>query len=403
MSPEIKNAPIGRLFILVILMFGSIGFVATDLYLPSLPSIVTGFSTTKAYVQLTLSFYLLFFGVSQFFYGPLSEKVGRKKVVLYGLSLTIVGSIVCIFSPNIGVLIVGRSIEGLGVGAGATMMRVILRDLYIGDELAKKGSYIATGTGVFMAGAPIIGGYIQDFFGWRFNFVFIVLYTLMGILIVSKFLPETIKELNPHAIKAKNMLNKYFLLIKSPIFMGYAGCGCLTFSGLAAYLAISPFLFQNVIGITPVQYGWLALFIATGLASGGLVNSLVIRYFGRHKLLKFGTLLQILAGIAMLVLGIFRFLNIWSVMIPMLTYMFAAGFVFTNAFAGAFHFFSKMAGFAGAIYGGLQILGGTVVTIIMAASHARNQIPLAITLLCIGIFSYFLQKLGHQFTLKKDV
>jgi len=204
MTPEIKNAPIGRFFILVILMLGSIGFVATDLYLPSLSSIVKDFSTTKAYVQLTLSFYLLFFGVSQFFYGPLSDKVGRKKIVLYGLSLTIVGSIVCVFSPNVGVLIVGRSIEGFGVGAGATMMRAILRDLYVGDELAKKGSYIATGTGVFMAGAPIIGGYIQDFFGWRFNFVFIVLYTLMGILIVSKFLPETIKELNPHAIKAKN-------------------------------------------------------------------------------------------------------------------------------------------------------------------------------------------------------
>lgn len=403
MSYEIKSISTGRFFIFAILILGSIGFVATDLYLPSLPSIMVGFSTTKGLVQLTLSFYLFSFAASQLFYGPFSEKVGRKRVVLYGLLLTMVGSIVCIFSPNIGILIVGRCIEGIGVGAGASVMRAILRDVYVGDELARKGSYIAVGVGIFMAIAPIIGGYIEDFFGWRFNFVFMVLYVFFGMLIVSIFLPETNRKLNPHAIKVKNMLNKYFFLIKSPIFMGYTGCGCLTFSGLAAYLAISPFLFQNVIGMTSVEYGWLAIFIAAGLASGGFMNNLMVRRFGRHKLLKFATLLQVLAGIAMLALGIFRVLNIWSIMIPMLVYMFAAGFVLTNAFAGAFHFFPKIAGFAGALYGGLQVLGGTIATIIMAASHAKNQIPLAVMLLCIGIFSYFLQKLGHQFTLQKDV
>jgi len=136
-----KNETSGSFCIFSVLLLGSIGFIATDLYLPSLPSIVHAFSTTKAYVQMTLSFYLFSFGISQIFYGPLSDKIGRKKVILIGFSITILGSLICLFSPAIEVLIAGRFIEGMGVGAGATIMRTILRDVYVGDELARKGSW----------------------------------------------------------------------------------------------------------------------------------------------------------------------------------------------------------------------------------------------------------------------
>lgn len=388
------------MFFLALLVLSSIGFIATDVYLPSLPSIVQELSATKGTVQLTLSFYLLSFGGSQIFFGPLSERIGRKKVTLLGLFFMLLGSAVCSLSPNISTLIVGRFMEGLGVGAASSVFRAILRDVYFGDTLSQRGSYISVWTAFCMSAAPLIGGYIQHYFGWRFNFVFMLLYTLFVIIMIVTFLPETHKKLDPNATKIFNLIHRYKTLLKSRVFIGYAACGTFTFGGLSAYLAVGPFLFQNVVGLTPIDFGWLAIFIAVGLALGALINNFSIPKFGRHKILRFGTFLQILSGIAMLIPALLERIDVFAIMLPMLLYMVGAGLVFSNAFAGAFHFFSKISGFTGALYGCLQILGGTLAAAIMAFLHAQNQIPLAVFLLLVGFFNFFFQRLGHSFTLK---
>lgn len=385
-----------------ILIIGSLGFVATNLYLPSLPSIVRALETSQSQVQLTLSFYLFSFGASQLIYGPLSDQVGRKQVVLSGILITVFGTLVCFFAPWIEVLVAGRFVEGVGVGACAVGTRAILRDVYSGDTLAQKGSYVAVGTGVFMALAPILGGYIQKGWGWRANFGFIALYSLLCMLIVFFLLYETHRERDSKALRISNMKKKYGLLFKSRIFMSYAACGALSFSGLAAYLAVSPFLFQNVLGISAITYGWLALFIAIGLAGGGFVNGWLIPRFGRQSLLRIAAWLQLITAAGMVMFGLLGWLSVLLVMVPMLIYMFGAGVIFANSFAGAFHFFSKIAGFAGAAYGCLQILGGTVASAILSGSHAQNQVPLGLYLSPSSLLTLYFQRMGHQFTLKMD-
>ena len=388
------------MFFLVLLLLSSIGFIATDIYLPSLPFIVRDFAITKTLVQLTLASYLLSFGLSQLYYGALSEKIGRKKTVGYGLFLMLIGSITCIFSPSITFLIIGRFIEGAGLGATASIFKAILRDVYKGDDLSQKGSYVAVCTAIGMSAAPAIGGYIQYYLDWRFNFVFISIYTVLLLILVYFFLGETHKAMNPKAIKWSNLIEKYMRLIRSPIFMGYTGCGTLTFGGLTAYLTVSPFLFQNVLGLTSVEYGWLAIFISIGLGFGGVANSFFVKKVGRHQLLKIGTLIQGIAGVLMLALSLIGKMNVTVIMVPMLIYMFGAGFVFTNAFAGAFHFFSSIAGYAGALYGTIQVFGGTVFAVIMSFVYSRTQIHLAIALIVVGALNFFLQKMGHKFTLE---
>lgn len=391
-----------KLLILAVLILGGAGPVATGLYLPSLPSILEDFETTQAIVQLTLSSYLISFGASQLFYGPLSDQIGRKRVVLFGLFLAILGCLVSIFSWNISVLVAGRFIQGLGFGSGMAVMRAILRDAYQGDRLAKNGSYVSVGSAVFMAAAPIVGGYIQSYISWQFDFVFIILYCLLALFVVIYFLPETNRDLNPKALCYETIRSNYRELFTSPVFMGYAACSSLTFSGLAAYLAVSPFLFQKVMGLSSVLYGWLAIFIAAGLASSALINSFLVRKVGRPALLRWGSYLEIFAALLMLIPVFFDLLTVWLVMIPMLIYMLGAGFVFSNSFAGAFHFYGSIAGFAGAAFGSLQVLGGAIASTIMMLLHANDQMPLALFLFISSALCFFFQKLGHRFSLRQD-
>lgn len=382
------------MFFLIVLLIAIIGPIATDLYLPSLPFIMKEFGATQNEVQLTLTSYLLSFALSQSYYGPLSEKIGRKKTILYGLILMLIGSIFCIFSKDIFSLTIGRFIEGMGVGSSAAVFRAILRDAYSGNDLSQRGSYISIGISFCIAAAPTLGGYIQSILGWRFNFIFIAIYTVLVFLFVLIFFQETNLLFNPKATRPKELIAKYRVLLKSPIFIGYVGCAMMSFAGIGAYLATSPFLFQVILNLSPIAYGWLAIFIAIGLFIGGVFNALFIKKLGKEKMLQLGVFLQTLSGIVMLLPALFGQISIFLIMIPMLLYMIGTAFVFANAFAGAFHFFAKVAGFAGALYGTFQTLGGTLSAGIMSSIYISDQIPLALSLTVVGALGFFLQKLA---------
>lgn len=332
---------------------------------------------------------------------PYQTGMDGEKSFCGGISFSLIGTLICAVSPDIPALIVGRFLQGLGLGVGPAVGRAVFRDVYSGDELAHYGSYIAVGSATVMAAAPTLGGYIQRYMGWRFSFVFLILFTLLILLMTYYWLNETHKELNPKATKIKTMMKNYIHLLTSPVFMGYTGCTFLAFAGFGAYLAISPFLFQNVIGLSPVEYGWLAFIIAIGLASGGYFNSLFVRKVGRHVMLRIGILLILLSGLVMLFLFI-GFINTFVVMFPMFLYIFGSAMVFTNAYAGAFYPFPKMAGSAGALYGSIQILGATIYTAIVAVIPEKNQIPLAIILLIVGIFAYLLQSIAYRSSKKLE-
>lgn len=386
-----------RSFFIAVLMLSSIGLVATDSYIPSLPFIQSELSTTKGLAKLTLSMYLLSFSTSQLYYGQLSDKIGRRKTALLGLTLSLFGSLVCVFSLNIYSLITGRFLQGLGLGAGATLARTIRRDVHSGNDLARFGSYIIIGTSILFAAAPAIGGYIQHYLGWRMNFLFILLYTLFGIYCVWAWLPETNKSLNPLATKLRVIIHNYLVLVKSPIYFGYCLCSSLAFAGLTAYFTSSPFLFETQLGLTPIEYGRLGLFIAGGLGAGGFFNKFNVKAHGRHTMLATGISVIFLSGILMYVLAYLNLIKVISIMIPMFFYSFGAALTFTNSVAGAFQRFPHIAGFAGAMFGSMQIFGGAFASGLMILIDEKNQIPLSLILIAIGIIAYIFQRRAIRF------
>jgi MFS transporter, DHA1 family, 2-module integral membrane pump EmrD len=389
-----------RTFFLTVLMLSSIGLVATDLHLPSLPFIERDLVTTKSMAKLSLALYLLSFSLSQLFYGPLSDRIGRRKTALLGLTLSLFGSLTCIFCWNISSLILGRFIQGLGLGVGSTSARSIRRDVHSGDDLAHFGSYIIIGTSILFAIAPALGGWIQHYMGWRITFLFMLIYTLFSMLCVWLWLPETHRALNLSATKYKSLIHHYSTLLTSPVFIGYSLCSSLAFGGLTAYLASSPFLFENILGLTSIEYGRLGLVIAAGLGLGGYFNKISIKSLGRDRMLLIGITLIFLSGLLMFFLALFSLINTFAIIVPMLTYSFGAGVTFTNAFAGAFHPFSKIAGFAGALFGCMQILGGAIASGLMTVINEKDQTPLSIILIVVGIAAYLCQRVAFRFSTK---
>jgi Bcr/CflA subfamily drug resistance transporter len=391
--PDVVAPPFRRFFPPV-LMMATIGFVATDIYLPSFPFIQNDFATSKGLIQFSLSIYLLSFSLSQLVYGPLSDRYGRIKIVKIGLLLSLLGTLLCICAFDISSLLVGRFVQGFGLGAGAVIARAIMRDAYAGTELARFGSFVVMGRSILMASAPFFGGYIQHYMGWRSNFIFVFLYTLLALFSIHSLLKETNKNLNPLALRRETLLEHYLHLFKHPAFIGYALCSSLAFSGLAAYFVTSPYLFEKMIGLTEVEYGYLALVLAAAFGVGGYLNAHLLKYLGRAHILFGGNLLMLLSGIFMLAFS--SFLNTYAILIPMIFFSLGASVAIVNSWAGVLHPFEKIAGFAGALYGFIQMFSGALITTVLSIVPESNQIPLSVSLIVIGAAACFFQRLAHK-------
>ena len=390
---ETKAALFAFIVVLVIMCF--IGFLASDMYVPSLPVIAKYFATSELMVKLSIASCILGLALSQLLCGTLSDRFGRRRMVLIGLMLSIVGSLVCMFAPSVKVLIIGRFLQGAGFGAGMGIVRTIICDVFRGARLAQVGSYLGLSFALSPAVAPIMGGYLQHWFGWRSIFLFLTLYALFALLVVWLFLPETNKHLDPKATRLHIIKQNYISLLSNSAFLGYSLCTSAALGGLIVYYTISPFLIQNVLGYSPVQYGWLAIFIAFSILAGRVLNVYFVGRLPLQKLLAVGIGLMTLSGITMLVIGLMGVLNIAVVIVPMMLFIIGSGFVLANSMVGALQPFAHIAGAAGAMYGSLQMLGIFLVSTLAASVHTHNQTTLALILTILGGLAW----LGYSFTI----
>jgi len=245
----------------LIIFMAMVGRFATDMYVPSLPAITKAFSTSATSVQYTITVFLLGLGLSQLIYGPLADRYGRRRLILIGLVIGGVGSLLCVFAHSVNQLILGRVIQGIGMGGGISLCRAMLSDLFEGPRLAQMTSYLSMAFAVAPAVAPAMGGYMQQWFGWQSVFEFVMVYALIALFVSWAFMPETNQHRNKHATEVKVMLHNYFELLTNPTFLGYLASASLALSGVIAYVTMGPFILQNDLGLTPVQYGCLALII----------------------------------------------------------------------------------------------------------------------------------------------
>ncbi|MDC0865045.1 multidrug effflux MFS transporter [Rickettsiaceae bacterium] len=375
----------------ILVMSAGLAQFAADIYAPSIPAISNNLHTRIDDVQWSMSIYMFGITFSQLIYGPLSEGIGRKPPMIFGLFVMLIGSIMCFVAPNADALIGGRLVQGIGAGAGACLWRSSFRDIFSGKELAIYTSYLVIIVMFVIPTAPLVGGYLQQYFGWRASFLFMTTYSVIALLFTIFGLSETSASYHKSKLKLGFALGEYMTLLRSPVFVGMT-CGTfLNYGAFFSWFVIGPVLLIKELGFSPIQFGWITFIagiISYGLA--GILNDIFVKKYGMPAMLRFGWIVMILSGALMLLGCYITGINIWSVMIPILLLFFGSSFIWPNAFAIAFTPFGNIAGHAGALYGSMQVCGAAVFAAAASYPQKDNQILLALIIFISSILSWII-------------
>ncbi len=388
---------------LVVVLAACLTQFGADIYAPSLPAISEQMQVDIGLVQWSMSIYMLGIALSQLVFGPLSEGIGRKVPLLLGMLIMLGGSLLCLFSTNVHMLITGRLIQGLGAGAAAALWRTIFRDLYQGDKLAKYTSYLVILIMFIVPAAPALGGYLQHYLNWQASFGFMVLYGVVVLCAIQWGYKETSQHHHLERLKPSFIGRTYLQMLTNPIFMGITLCTFLSYGAFFSWLVVGPVLLIKVVGLSPVAYGWITLLgggIAYGLA--GTINGKVVTRFGASTMIQFGWSVMIFSSILFFLGQIFIGTTALTLVIPMLFLYFGGTFIWPNVYAMAFTPFGKVAGYAGALYGAMQLGGGAALGGLISYLPDQTPIPLAWIVLIASIVSWLVYKFVVTKHLKKN-
>lgn len=374
-------------YIFFIVVLTTAGFMATDIYLPSMPAITEYFQTTNTYVQFTMPAFLLTFGLAPLIFGPISDQIGRRKVILGCLALSIIATILCSFAPNIWVLILCRVLQGMGFGAVNISARAMIPDLYQGPEMARLHSMVNVFFPIVISVAPPIGGYIQENYGWQMVFIALSIYILFLLTITALKLPETNKQAG--STLKQNPLHIYTALLKIPAFCLYGFIPALIMAGVMAFLTLTPYYFQLNLGLSPFQYGLTAVANCASLIIGAMINTQLIKKYAPRQILYMSVFIILSASILLFFFIAIDFLTIFTVLPCCLAYFFSMVLIFPSAFVSAFSYVKKNYGAASALIMSVQMMFSLLISALVSFLPDDTILPLAIVFLfiSIGIFS----------------
>lgn len=367
---------------------------AGDNFLPSLPAIATYFHIDKYLTQYCVTLYLLGMAMCQFLYGPLSDIFGRKRTLVAGYVVFTIGSIFCFCAPTITWLLAGRMIQGMGI-ACTGLFRSVMRDFYRGSELAKIGSIITIATTMTPPLAPITGGYLEHYFGWRGSFILLFFIGLMSVILFSLYFPESLPKKNRHVFSVKKIVTNYIECFSHRNFIIFATCSGLCLGLLFGYMTVGTFLYQHVLGLSPVAYGWLSIFGVCFMPLGASLNSIFMENLSVYQLTMHGAIIVMVGSIFLLVLALLHLLSVAAVLIPTFIVYIGIGFIYPNTFTQAFEDFGHIAGVAGAAFGAIQIFISSLLSAAAAQLPATSPLYLGIFFVAISTALLILLKLNR--------
>lgn len=359
--------------------------LAIDMYLPGLPQIGADLGTSASMAQLTLTAFMIGLAVGQLVIGPLSDGLGRRRILLVGTAVLAVAGLVCAVSPSIGVLIAARFLQGFSGGAGVVVARAVISDRVKGDHAAKLFSLMMIIGGLAPVIAPLIGGLLLGPVGWRGIFLVLAGLAVLMLVGVWRFIPETLEPERRHATTLAGFGHNLATVLRHRQFVGYTTSFALSFGALFAYISASPFVIQDKFGFSPGMFSVFFAINAIGLTGGNAANSRLIGRFRPRQLLSAGMAAMLLVAVAMTAVAYADLAAAWPTLVLMFALCTSIGFVFGNATALALGHVRHVAGSGSAVLGALQFTVGAIVSPLAGLGGAASVLPMALTILVVAV------------------
>lgn len=364
--------------------------LTTDLYLPALPTITEIFNGSMGQAQLTLSALLLAFGSSQLIWGPISDRFGRRPVLLFGLALYCLAAIGSALVSSMEILIAWRVLQGAAMGASVMCARTLVRDLFdnpiAGAKLMSQG---LTGLGFLACISTPLGGLLTDLFGWRVALMFLAVVGATLLFILFFWLEETLKQTNPDSLKSDNILKTWSHILRNYTFWGFSLLQAGTYTGLFVFLINSSFVFIKILNISPTVYGLLMFSISASFIIGTIVCRRLLLIFTISKTIAIGGAISLTGGTLLIIFTVLDFQGLMSIMIPIYLFILAHGINQPCSQSSVMGPFPHAAGAASALSSFIMVIVTFVVGYILGLFMGNSIYPMVLGIWYCSIFIAF--------------
>jgi DHA1 family bicyclomycin/chloramphenicol resistance-like MFS transporter len=376
-------------------MLAAFGSLAIDLYLPALPSIAASLGAMPGAVQLSVTVFLAGFMLGMLFCGPLSDRIGRRRVLLCGIALYALSSLSCMLAASVEQLIAARFIQALGGGAAFVLARAVARDLFPGAAAVQMLSMIAMVSAVGPLVAPLMGSGLMHVFGWRGTFGALLAWALLGLAVVWTCLPESLPEERRVSVPIARIFGVYATLLRDTAALGLLLAGGMSFAAMFAYITAGPFYFIELNAFTPTQYGLTFAANALGMFGANALNRRYVRRKGADAIMRIGCALG-LAGALALLAAVLGHTNPRWVIGSLFIVVSVTGLLGANGVGLLMTRYPRDAGAAAALFGAAQFGFGALASVTVSLLHDGSARPMAWVIAAAAGFSLLGQEIYRR-------
>jgi DHA1 family bicyclomycin/chloramphenicol resistance-like MFS transporter len=381
---------------LLLAMLTGLGPLSMDMYLASLPAIGQALDAPPAQVQLTISLYLIGFACAQVFHGPLSDRHGRRPVLLATLGLYLVASLACALSFSIETLIAARFVQAVGGSGASVLARAVVRDMFEGVRIGRELSRMAAIMALAPLLAPMMGGVLQTAFGWRSSFVALICFGAAAWAMVWFLLPETVRRRAPEPVSIVSILRSYRRFLGEPIFVIHMGIAACCLCGLFAWISSAAFVLQDVYGYSALAFGLSFALASGGYLIGTTFAARMVARWGSGRLMGMGCAAMASGGVILVLVLATAPHRAAGLVAAVCVYLFGMGMSLPQSQAGALLPFPDRAGAASSLLGFITLTSSAVVGAVVGRALGVSAWPPTLALLIVGVLSLVLWWLSRD-------